>query len=143
MPHIQATLFKSYISEPVGGRGYSVGPNEPQAKVSVTSPYGDGWGEIEVAVRVSSSVAFCCLILGSRSLDACAKALYVEIAARYGGVGSNNRRIPYSAREAVKALKVGKTRAAIAFEHLRKGGFIVVETKGHSAARIDMPPNGA
>jgi hypothetical protein len=53
-----------------------------------------------------------------RSLDACAKALYVEISARYAGTGSNNGRIPYSIREAAKALKVGKTRAATAFDDL-------------------------
>jgi hypothetical protein len=65
-----------------------------------------------------------------QSLDACAKALYVEIAARYGGPGSNNGRIPFSVREAATALKVGKTRAALAFDHLRERGFIVLETKG-------------
>jgi hypothetical protein len=65
-----------------------------------------------------------------RSLDACAKALYVEISARYAGPGSNNGRIPFSVREAATALKVGKTKAAIAFDHLQERGFIVPETKG-------------
>ena len=65
-----------------------------------------------------------------QSLDACAKALYIELAARYGGPGSNNGRIPFSVREAAKALKVGKTRAALAIDHLRERGFIVPETKG-------------
>jgi hypothetical protein len=65
-----------------------------------------------------------------RSLDACAKALYVEISARYGGPGSNNGRIAFSVREAAKALKVGKTTAATAFDDLRERGFIFPETKG-------------
>jgi hypothetical protein len=71
-----------------------------------------------------------------RSLDACAKALYVEIAARYRGIGSNNGRIPYSVREAAKALKVGKTRAALAFERLRERGFIFPETKGVFSRKV-------
>ena len=71
-----------------------------------------------------------------RSLDACAKALYVEISARYGGPGSNNGRIPFSVREAAKALKIGKTTAAIAFDHLRERGFIVPESKGAFSRKV-------
>jgi len=71
-----------------------------------------------------------------RDLDACAKALYVEISSRYGGVGSNNGRIPYSVREAATALKVGKTRAADAFGDLQEHGFIFPETKGAFSRKV-------
>src|SRR5271168_2898755 len=71
-----------------------------------------------------------------RSLDACAKALYVEISARYRGIGSNNGRSPYSVREAAKALGVGKTTAAIAFERLQDRGFIFAETKGVFSRKV-------
>ena len=69
-----------------------------------------------------------------KSLDACAKALYVEISARYAG--TNNGRIPYSVREAAKALKVGKTTAAAAFDHLQERGFIAPETKGAFSRKV-------
>ena len=36
------------------------------------------------------------------NLSANARAIYVEIGSRYGGAGSNNGRIPFSVREAVK-----------------------------------------
>jgi hypothetical protein len=47
-----------------------------------------------------------------KSLTANARAIYVEIASRYGGPGSNNGRIPYSVRDAANSLKIGKTTAA-------------------------------
>ncbi len=71
-----------------------------------------------------------------KSLDACAKALYVEISARYGGLGSNNGRIPFSVREAAKALQVGKTTAATAFDHLQERGFIAPVTKGAFSRKV-------
>jgi hypothetical protein len=65
-----------------------------------------------------------------RQLDANAIALYVLLSSRYGGAGSNNGRIAFSVREAAKALKIGKSTAALAFRILQELGFIVLETPG-------------
>jgi hypothetical protein len=73
------------------------------------------------------------LMLKSRawkSLDAVARALYVEISARYAGPGSNNGRIPYSVREGAIALRVGKTKSATALQALQDRGFIVAKKRG-------------
>jgi hypothetical protein len=65
-----------------------------------------------------------------KSLNVYARAIYVEISARYGGPGSNNGRIPYSVRDAAKSLKIGKSTAAAALLQLQDRGFIVEVTKG-------------
>ena len=65
-----------------------------------------------------------------RSLDATARAIYVEMASRYGGTGSNNGRLPYAVREAAVSLRIGKTTAARALKELQDRGFIVPTTKG-------------
>jgi DNA-binding transcriptional MocR family regulator len=65
-----------------------------------------------------------------QSLDATARAIYVEMASRYGGPGSNNGCIPYSVREAASSLRIGKTTAARALERLQQRGFIVPMKKG-------------
>jgi hypothetical protein len=65
-----------------------------------------------------------------KSLDAVARALYIEITRRYGGPGSNNGRIPYSVREGATELKIGKTKAALALQALQDRGFIVAVTLG-------------
>lgn len=65
-----------------------------------------------------------------KSLDATARALYVEISARYGGPGSNNGRISYSVREGAIALRIGKTKVATALKVLQDRGFIVPITPG-------------
>jgi DNA-binding transcriptional MocR family regulator len=65
-----------------------------------------------------------------KSLSANARAIYVEMAARYGGPCSNNGRIPYSVRDAAKSLKIGKDTATRAFEQLQDRGFIVEVKKG-------------
>ena len=65
-----------------------------------------------------------------RSLDGNARALYVEIAARYRGPGSNNGKISYSLREAAKALNVGTCTALRNFRQLQERGFIVEAVKG-------------
>jgi hypothetical protein len=65
-----------------------------------------------------------------RSLDPVARALYVEISARYRGPGSNNGRIPYSVREGAKALGSGKTKVADALRALQERGFIVLMSPG-------------
>lgn len=58
-----------------------------------------------------------------QSLDAVARAIYVEIAARY--MGTNNGRIPYSVREGADALQISKDTASRAIRALQQRGFIV------------------
>jgi hypothetical protein len=64
-----------------------------------------------------------------KSLNANARAIYIEMTARYHG--SNNGQIPYAVREAAKSLRIGKSTAAIAIEMLEDRGFIVAVTEGH------------
>ena len=63
-----------------------------------------------------------------KSLSAEARAIYIEMSARYHG--TNNGQIPYSVREAANSLRIGKTTAARAIEMLQDRGFIVAMTKG-------------
>ncbi len=63
-----------------------------------------------------------------KSLDAVARALYVEILSRYNG--SNNGRIPYSIREGAAALRIGKTKSAVGLKDLQDRGFIAAITRG-------------
>jgi hypothetical protein len=63
-----------------------------------------------------------------RSLDCNARAIYIEIAARYGG--NNNGRIGFSARQAVQAVHISKTTAIRAIADLQDRGFIVAVVKG-------------
>ncbi|MEY9396199.1 hypothetical protein ABIF66_006870 [Bradyrhizobium japonicum] len=65
-----------------------------------------------------------------QSLRALERSIYVEIAARYAGDGSNNGRIGYSIREAAFTFRVGKSSAARALETLQDRGFIVARKKG-------------
>lgn len=65
-----------------------------------------------------------------RSPSANARAIYIEVAARYAGPGSNNGRIPYAVGEATEALNIGRATACRAFEQLQDRGFIVAVTKG-------------
>jgi hypothetical protein len=58
------------------------------------------------------------------------RCLYIELLTRYGGPGSNNGRIPYSIREAAKALHIGKSTAAESFRRLEERGFIRPMQKG-------------
>ena len=62
------------------------------------------------------------------SLDGNARAIYIELAARY--CGNNNGRISYSQRQAVQAIHVSKTTALRAMAALQDRGFIVAVTKG-------------
>jgi hypothetical protein len=68
--------------------------------------------------------------LAWKSLDATARAVYIEMARRYAGQGSNNGRIHYSVREAADALRIGKSTAARALNDLVDRGFVVVMKKG-------------
>jgi hypothetical protein len=63
-----------------------------------------------------------------QSLNGNERALYIELKRRYNG--RNNGRIPYSAREAVEALHIGKSTVAEALRTLQDRGFIVAENKG-------------
>ena len=65
-----------------------------------------------------------------RDLDTAPRAAYCELSSRYGGPGSNNGRIPFSAREMAKALNVSRSTAWRAFKHLQTHGFIAVKTRG-------------
>jgi DNA-binding transcriptional MocR family regulator len=69
-------------------------------------------------------------------LNAVARAIYIEIAKRYAGVGSNNGRIPYSVREAAAELKIGTATASRALGALVDHGFIVSVTKGAFSRKV-------
>lgn len=64
------------------------------------------------------------------------RALYVELARRYAGPGSNNGRIYFSIRDAAEALHVGKTTAAEAFKSLQEHGFIVCMQLGAFSLKV-------
>jgi DNA-binding transcriptional MocR family regulator len=64
-----------------------------------------------------------------QSLDGNCRALYIEIARRYRGPSSNNGKIPYSVREAAKALHVGHSTAQRCFEKLQDRGFIKISKR--------------
>ena len=67
------------------------------------------------------------------SLSGNARALYVELAQRYNG--SNNGRIPYSVREAVRALHVSKATVSRLFRGLEDHGFIICTKPATSRVR--------
>ena len=60
------------------------------------------------------------------SLDGNCRALYVELARRYRGPNSNNGKIPYSIREAARALHIGRSTAQRCFERLIETGFLKI-----------------
>jgi DNA-binding transcriptional MocR family regulator len=65
-----------------------------------------------------------------KSLGVTERAMYVDIASRYAGPGSNNGRIHYSVREAAERLHIGKSSAARGIANLEERGFIVAEKRG-------------
>lgn len=65
-----------------------------------------------------------------QSLSANARCVYIEMATRYAGDGSNNGRLPYAVRDAVKSLRIGKSTAGRALDELQDRGFIVPVLKG-------------
>jgi hypothetical protein len=60
-----------------------------------------------------------------KDLSPDAVRVYIDMAMRYGGPGSNNGRIHYSAREAGSVLHKGKTTGAAKLKELQEHGFIV------------------
>src|SRR5260370_41810305 len=63
-----------------------------------------------------------------RSLPGNARALYIELAARYNG--GNNGRIPYSVREAKAALHISRDTASHLLGILQARGFLVCTKRG-------------
>ena len=71
-----------------------------------------------------------------QSLDAVARAVYIEMASRYAGAGSNNGRIGYAVREAADALHIGKATASKALRQLQDRGFIVATQRGGFSRKV-------
>lgn len=71
-----------------------------------------------------------------KGLNGDQRAIYIEMAARYRGTGSNNGRIPYSVREAADSLRIGKSTAARDLLVLQERGFIVPTTKGAFSLKV-------
>jgi hypothetical protein len=65
-----------------------------------------------------------------KSLGAIERAMYLDIASRYAGHGTNNGRIGYSVRAAVNEFKIGLATAKRALDKLQERGFIACTTKG-------------
>jgi hypothetical protein len=70
-----------------------------------------------------------------KSLDAVARAIYVEMSMRY--FGSNNGTIVYGVRMAETALKIGRRTALRALGDLQDRGFIRAVTKGAFNMKVD------
>jgi hypothetical protein len=68
--------------------------------------------------------------LAWKSLGAIPRAIYLHMASRYAGHGSNNGKIGYSVREAADELSIGKTTAERALIALQDRGFIVAMKRG-------------
>jgi DNA-binding transcriptional MocR family regulator len=69
-----------------------------------------------------------------KSLDATARALYVDMATRYNG--SNNGSIFYSIREGVASLRIGKATVSRALRDLEGRGFIVAVQRGAFSLKV-------
>ena len=73
-----------------------------------------------------------------KSLNGNQRAIYIELAARYAGPGSNNGKIHYSVREATDSLRIGKSTAARDLQALQERGFIVPMTKGAFSVKLKI-----
>ena len=95
------------------------------------------WEEIRVKKKRATTDRFVRLTNGMmdttawQTLDGNARAVYIELARLYRGVGTNNGQIGFSARQAARAIQVSTATAARAMIHLQDRGFIVAVTKGH------------
>jgi hypothetical protein len=65
-----------------------------------------------------------------KSLGAIERAIYLDMAKRYAGVGSNNGRIGYSIRVAATELHIGTSTAKRGLDALQDRGFIVATKRG-------------
>ena len=71
-----------------------------------------------------------------RDLDPVARCVYLELASRYGGPGTNNGRIALSVRDAAVLVVVAVATAARAFVRLEDHGFIVTMQKGSFRLKV-------
>jgi hypothetical protein len=71
-----------------------------------------------------------------KSLGPTERAVYLDMAKRYAGVGSNNGRIGYSVREAATELHIGTSTAKRALDALQDRGFIVATKKGAFSLKL-------
>lgn len=65
-----------------------------------------------------------------KSLGCIERAMYLDIASRYAGFGSNNGKVGYAVRDAAANLHISKSTAALALVKLQDRGFIVAEKRG-------------
>jgi hypothetical protein len=65
-----------------------------------------------------------------KSLGAIPRTIYLDMAARYAGYGSNNGRIVYSVRFAADELRIGVATAKRGLDDLQDRGFIVCTKRG-------------
>jgi DNA-binding transcriptional MocR family regulator len=65
-----------------------------------------------------------------KSLGVTERAMYLDIASRYAGFGTNNGKIHYSVRAAAESLHISKSTAARSLATLEERGFIVSEKRG-------------
>ncbi len=69
-----------------------------------------------------------------KSLNAVERSLYVEIASRYAGPGTNGK-IVLSVRQAADALHVSKATASRAFDGLQRRGLLPFRSSEDSTSR--------
>jgi DNA-binding MarR family transcriptional regulator len=65
-----------------------------------------------------------------KSLGVTERAMYIDIASRYAGLGSNNGRIHYSVRDAAENLNISRSTASRGLTTLQERGFLVAERRG-------------
>jgi hypothetical protein len=71
-----------------------------------------------------------------RDLEAIPRCVYIELAKRYAGPGSNNGRIPYSLQELANALHISKQTAMRALDKLADHGFVVCTKPGSFNTKV-------
>ena len=78
-----------------------------------------------------------------QSLGPVERSVYIELARRYAGAGSNNGRLPYSVREAADALHIGKSTALPALcWFCKSAGSSCRSRAAPFTAKAATPPNG-
>jgi hypothetical protein len=65
-----------------------------------------------------------------KSLGAIPRAIYLDMASRYAGYGSNNGKIVYSVRCATREFSIGPATAKRGLDALQDRGFIVATKRG-------------